>query len=310
MTRILLLLLGVIILMIHWLITPLTPGVQSVFFIAGIFFLGIPHGAADLLVANRNAKSANAVFSNGHFLSVYLFRIALFTALFWFFPLPANVLFIILAAYHFGETDLYEFRTETLAGKLVIISYGLLILSVILLHHFKEVIPVFMMFEAGKENIQAIRWIDSHCYELMSGAGIFFFLSVFIYFLRYRDQQFKQKDHFLIRLAALLLILFNLPMLLGFTFYFVIWHSVLSLQRITRYLHSDKGVSNRHIILQMLFFSLLATAGISVVGFAGFMFASLDTVMGYLFLGLAVLTAPHLQIMHDMYINLRSRQGS
>ena len=46
----------------------------------------------------------------------------------------------------------------------------------------------------------------------------------------------------------------------------------------------------------------------AIFGLSGFMFVNQNTIMGYLFLGLAVLTAPHLQIMHDMYHQIRSNK--
>ena len=50
-------------------------------------------------------------------------------------------------------------------------------------------------------------------------------------------------------------------------------------------------------------------AGIVLVGLAGFMFINSDAIILYVFLGLAVLTAPHMQIMHDMYRNMRSQSN-
>jgi len=52
-------------------------------------------------------------------------------------------------------------------------------------------------------------------------------------------------------------------------------------------------------------YSVLAIMGIALFGLTGFMFINSNAVVGYLFLGLAVLTAPHMQIMHHMYNSLR-----
>ncbi len=305
MLRISLLLSGCILFLFQEYILPIDTDIQFIIFLCGILLLGVPHGAADLLVANQNAGFQKKAFSQVRFLAIYLGRLFLFAAILWFFPIAGNLLFILFAAYHFGETDLYQFKTNTLIGKLFVISYGLLILSVILLHHFEEVKPLFQMFEAGKENVVFINWLDVNRYNIISVSGILFFTTTFIYFLRNSNTGSRDKGEFLIRFAVILLILFNLPLLLGFTFYFVVWHSVLSLNNITTYLRKNNSVTQNTIRKEIVLYSVLAIGGIALFGFTGFMFISSNAIVGYLFLGLAVLTAPHMQIMHDMYNSLR-----
>lgn len=56
---------------------------------------------------------------------------------------------------------------------------------------------------------------------------------------------------------------------------------------------------------QISFFALIALAGIGVSGVAGYMYSNNEAVMLYFILGLAVLTAPHMQVMHRMYSQIR-----
>ncbi len=305
MLRIALLISGCLLLFFQQYILPVDTRTQFIIFIVGIILLGVPHGAADLLVASQNAETIKHSFSKVKFLVVYLSRLFAFAATLWYFPVTGNLLFIFFAAYHFGETDLHQFKTNTFLGKAFVIFYGLLILTVILLHHFEEVKPLYQMFQAGKENIEFINWIDIHRYNIISITGILFFTTTFIYFLLNFSNDNRDKGQFLIRLAIILFILFNLPMLLGFTFYFVVWHSVLSLNNIINYLQKENAYSKKNITRQIVQYSLLAISGIGLFGLTGFMFISNNAIVGYLFLGLAVLTAPHMQIMHDMYNSLR-----
>jgi len=309
MLRIALLISGCLLLIFQQYILPVDTNTQFLIFLIGILLLGVPHGAADILVASQNAKTGKHSFSKVKFLVVYISRLFAFAAILWFFPVAGNLLFIFFAAYHFGETDLYQFKTNTILGKLFVIFYGLLILSVILLHHFEEVKPLYQMFQAGKENAAFINWLDIHRYNIISVAGILFFTTTFIYFLRNTNTDLKDKGQFLIRLAIILFILFNLPMLLGFTFYFVVWHSVLSLNNIVIYLRKNNLYSQNRIKKEILLYSVIAIVGIGLFGLTGFMFISSNAIVGYLFLGLAVLTAPHMQIMHDMYNSLRQTKA-
>ncbi|MCY7291877.1 MAG: Brp/Blh family beta-carotene 15,15'-dioxygenase [Ferruginibacter sp.] len=305
MLRIVLLLSGCILLLFQQYILPIDTNTELFIFLVGIILLGVPHGAADLLVATQNANSSKKLFSKFRFLLVYISRLLTFAAILWFFPLAGILLFILFAAYHFGETDLYQFKTNTLLGKAFVIFYGLLILSVILLHHFEEVKPFFQLFSAGKENAVFINWLDANRYNVISVSGILFFITTFIYFLQNSNTVTSDKGQFLIHFAVILLILFKLPMLLGFTFYFVVWHSVLSLNNITTYLRKNNLYTQNRITREIIMYSLIAIGGITLFGLTGFMFISSNSIAGYLFLGLAVLTAPHMQIMHDMYNSLR-----
>ncbi|MBC7721313.1 MAG: hypothetical protein H7068_04770, partial [Pedobacter sp.] len=104
MLRIFLILLGFALLVFEQQIQAISVQSQFVIFLIGIFLLGVPHGAADLLVATKNARFAKKTFSNSYFFINYIGRLLLFAATLWLFPLVGNLLFIFFAAYHFGET--------------------------------------------------------------------------------------------------------------------------------------------------------------------------------------------------------------
>ena len=305
MIRFVLLLLGCLLLLMEQYIIQVDSNTQFIIFLTGILLMGVPHGSADLLVASRNASAGEKEFSKTRFLAIYIGRLLMFAAILWVFPVAGILLFLFFAAYHFGETDLHQFKTNTVSGKLFVISYGLVIISVILLHHFEEARPIYQLFKAGRENETIISWIDANRYFILSAAGTLFFTSTFVYFLVNASPTVNEKGQFLIRFAVIVVILFKLPLLLGFTFYFVVWHSVLSLSNIVSYLRTNNTFSRNTIAKQILLYSALAISGIALFGLTGSMFISSNAVAGYLFIGLAVLTAPHMTIMHDMYNSIR-----
>jgi beta-carotene 15,15'-dioxygenase len=304
--RIILLFVGFIILFVHHYVQNISVQEQFLGFAIGILFLGIPHGAADLLVATKNAKNEQKKFSNLLFFANYLGRLIGFGVMLWFFPLIGNILFIFLAAYHFGETDLHHFKTDTFVGRMLVTSYGLVILSIILMPNFNEVRPILLLFKAGSDNIVFINWLDAHRLILIFSSIILFIVSSIIYLIKNKVTDYSEIKLFPAQLIIILLILYNLPMVLGFTFYFVIWHSTLSLKNILFYLRNNNSFYTvKSVIKQILFYSLLAVTGILMFGFMGFMFINYNAMMAYSFLGLAVLTAPHMQVMHDMYHKIR-----
>ena len=305
MLKIALIFLGFLLLIFQEYVQPITMHIQFIIFLIGIVILGIPHGAADLLVAMQSANDEKKEFSKGRFFLNYWGRLSLFAVVLWLSPLIGNLLFIVFAGYHFGETDLCEIKTDTITGKIFVASYGLVILGVILLQHFDEVIPMLSQFNASKQNATFINWLSLHRYSTLSILGIIFFATTLLQFVSANSNNQQLHSQYLVRFACLLFILFKLPMMLGFTFYFITWHSIFSLQNIINYLRKDGLVSITQIAKQMVGYSLLAMIGIVIFAFTGYMYLNSATITMYVFLGLAVLTAPHMQIMHDMYKHLR-----
>ena len=107
------------------------------------------------------------------------------------------------------------------------------------------------------------------------------------------------------QLSILLFILSNLPALTGFSFYFIGWHSVLSLKYIVNYLRKDGQLTGRNIASQIFSYSFLAIVGILLIATVGVIFFDNSSPTSYIFLGLAILTAPHMQVMCEMYDNAR-----
>jgi beta-carotene 15,15'-dioxygenase len=309
MLRFLLFLTGILILTAHWLIQPVSANGQFIIFLTGIFFLGIPHGAADLLVAIQSAKTDKQTFSRVIFFTTYLSRIIIFGLLLYFLPALGLLVFLLFAAYHFGETDLYFFNTNLLIGKVLVSSYGLVILSVILLNNMEELQVIIQLSGFKIERFPMIGWFADNDKLVLSGSLLFFFINIFLYFLQVKDSS-AISELFLVQFAVIVLLLFNMPLLLGFTFYFIVWHSVLSLQNITLYLRTGLKHSYISILKQISFYSALAFIGIIIVGIFGFMFISNQAIIIYIFMALAVLTVPHMQIMHDMYNKVRNHSKS
>jgi beta-carotene 15,15'-dioxygenase len=306
MLRGLLLLIGLLLTASQLLLLHMDEQTQFTIFFVGILVLGIPHGAADLLVANQNQVLEKKPLSTFLFLVNYVGRLLLFALLLWLFPVAGIILFLLFAAYHFGETDMFHFRTDTWAGKLLVLSYGALILSVILMPHYSEVKQIFYLFPSGKANALLIENIGHWGFSAITLCLCLFIISIVYYCYRNRDVSVAIMMKNILQLTVILPILYHLPMLLGFSFYFVFWHSILSLKNIVEYLRRSQQNTYRNILKQVAFYSALALIGIFAFGAMGFMFINNTAITAYLFLGLAVLTAPHMEVMHTMYRRIRA----
>lgn len=287
---------------------PLSAETQTYIFLIGIIILGIPHGAVDVLISTKDAKDKKNSFSYFTFFYTYIGRLIAFLLLLLLVPSIGIALFIIIASFHFGETDLYKFDINSLKGKLFSFSYGFVIISFIILSHFDEVKTLLYSFESGRDHYHLINWVNDYKLLILSVSFILFFCFAFIYFLG-NARNPELNGEFLVAFLIIIFIVYNLPMLLGFTFYFVMWHSIMSLKNTIVYLGKGRYVSNIHIIKEICFYSFIAITGISIFGIAGFMFVNNNTLVIYVLLGLAVLTAPHIQIMHTMYNNIRRKEN-
>ncbi len=142
---------GVLLVLWNNCIMPVPETIQWIFFAATILIAGIPHGALDHIVAKQNSNLQNHSFSNTRFYLTYVSRMALYGICWYFFPSFALLLFIVLSAFHFGETDLsLPISIHKRSAIVLQTNYGLLIVLVLLLTHAQEVLAILTIIE--KEN--------------------------------------------------------------------------------------------------------------------------------------------------------------
>ncbi len=300
--RNLLLSLGIIGTLLYYTTNIFTPYYQFVMFVIGMVIVGIPHGAADLLVSIKN-ETGNKKFSVLLFFLQYFARLIAFGLLLYYIPKFGGAIFIVFAAYHFGESDLYQFNTSSFIGKLLVTSYGLVLLSTMLIHHFSEVVDIVNLIQPEFFSMANLQYVQLNSYKIESIISVLFFSIAFIYFYKHGANPFV--GYAFVQFVVLIVILYNLPLIAGFTFYFIIWHSLLSLHNIVAYLQHNKTFNLTTIVKQILLYSVIAILGTALIGYLGVMFTNTKTIISYTFVALALLTAPHLEIMHTMYIKLR-----
>jgi hypothetical protein len=164
--------------------------------------------------------------------------------------------------------------------------------------------PILAVLDASPEQALWLERVISSKMLLLGASLVLFFGSAFAYFVLNPSSRVDGGD-FIARFAVLALLLHFLPLLLGFTFYFVIWHSVLSINNILSYLRKDGIFTTRLIVGRMALYSALALMGMGLLAAGGFVYLSTGTLMISVIAGLAVLTAPHMGVMHEMYGRLR-----
>ena len=108
-----------------------------------ILLFGIPHGAIDHILFFRKRT-----MSQLQFYSIYLGLIVCFVVLWLWQPLLSFVLFLLLSAYHFGESQLVDIRL--LRGRfkpLIYFNWGLALLATLVYYNSSELIEITAFFQ-------------------------------------------------------------------------------------------------------------------------------------------------------------------
>jgi Brp/Blh family beta-carotene 15,15'-monooxygenase len=302
---------GLLLVLWNTCIIPIPETIQWIFFAATILIAGIPHGALDHLVAQENSSLQKQSFSSTQFYLTYLSRMALYGICWYFFPSFALLLFIVLSAFHFGETDI-PVPTSVPKQSAVILQtcYGLLMILVLLFTHAEEVLPILSTIE--KQNATFLSMIFTTQTSLSIIAVV---VSACIFYCIRLQKNHGLSIHWLLnilfRTLVILGIIVSLPLPLAFAFYFGVWHSVHSLENIRQHLSSSQSehISCIGLLKKCIPFSVIAFVGIGVLMLFATYLQTESVFLFFFFVGIAILTAPHLEVMSHMYQHLRKKDS-
>lgn len=260
-----------------------------------ILFIGIPHGAIDNLLYLREKK-----LNNTQFIAIYLTVVFANVLLWMLMPICAYLVFLIISAYHFGQSQFAHYFKETGAlQRLLAISWGVSILSALIYFNIEE--------------IQNIMLADEHflVFDLLHQAQHMHYLflvssmiTLSIMVLLTIKKAIK-KEMFLLEMVVFFLILVSfevMPFLIGFTLYFVILHSMKVLNEEYNFLSSKKEVRSWKGFISLLApLTLFSFAGIALI----FLLIYLELIpysYGYcLLIIISSITLPHVFVMNRFY---------
>ena len=291
---------GLIMVIYHYLITPLPMNVQLFYFLLMTAATGIPHGALDHIIAKTNTDKNKEAFSIQHFLGKYVLIILLYTACWIFFPSISLLIFLIISAWHFGEIDLSE-ATDHFLWNISRLLWGTLILLVILLTHQADTEFVVMRITKSSPQVTAI-WnaVKEHSLFIIALTGITTLVSMFF---AYKKNKLTISFSVLTNLGIILSLCALLPLLPAFALYFGGWHAIRSFELIFRFLKKEKQ-AEAEAPITMWKHSLPMTF-LAVIGFIFLAYiwnaAGLKTdPLPALFIFLSIITLPHLDVMDQL----------
>ena len=269
---------------------------QFLFFIAGISFIGIPHGALDHLVSKQTAERKQKTFSFLLFLVKYSLLIGVYSFAWFFFPQLSLITFILISSWHFGETDLIN--DKQFVGVAIQLMYGLSIVLWLVLGHHTEANLILASFI----NINSITlkvWLFLTLHEIL-----YLSLSATIILITLITMLFKSayKKRQVIQLFIILLCSYIIPLLPAFVIYFVGWHSVITFQNLHRYLEGKK--LNRNSIFKLwikaLPFTILAIILLFLTKMLINRYLPSYNLVPLVFIFISLITLPHIEVMHGL----------
>lgn len=282
----------------------LTPSVQMAFFAFFIFFTGIPHGAIDHLVEKETTERQQKRFNLAFFLGKYVLTMFFYGSAWFVFPSLSLLFFILISAWHFGETDI-EKAPPTVLWNAARFTFGCFILSWILLFHAVEVTPILERISRNNAIVVDV-WGMLLQFKVVLLIGFTLFTMLFSYFANKKDAIYFDKIRF-IRLSLIVILTYFLPLLPAFALYFGGWHALCSFANIHEYLLRIDAPSNTKLSYSILktwaktlIFTLLAISFLIFVVWYWQHFHQTWDALPLLFIFLSLITLPHLNVMHRM----------
>ncbi len=275
------------------------PLVDYAFFGVFLIALGIPHGAVDHMIAKQLVETNQRRFSLSRFIGQYILQIVLYAVFWYLFPTVSLLLFILLSAWHFGESDVQPAPSH-FSWKLVQFISGSLVLFFILMRQ-PDLTGEIVQSITQKNRQAAVvwSWISGHVLHVY--AGLSAALGCAVVWANTRAPM-----AFLLRrwgyFAILLGVIFFLPVLPAFALYFGGWHALNTFHHMAGFMGHTNGISA--LWKASLPFTLMAFVFLFFTAVLWQTRLAHHDPIPVLFIFIAIITLPHLVVMHQMFRRL------
>lgn len=261
--------------------------VQNLIASVGILTFGILHGANDLKIIAKKSSFQSTSYRFKFFV-LYIIIVLLGIALFFYIPKIALFSFVLVSCYHFGEQHWSGRFDDKLDSLVFYFSYGAIIFFLLF----------SIQYTSSSEIIFQITSIQIPKDFFWICLGISFL--VFFTFIIRSNKKLNFFVFEFILLGALALLFSQATLLFGFGLYFVLWHSIPSLNSQIDYIY-EHNIKNPIIqyIRSALVYWILALIGLALFYF--YVDVSQEQYLSIFFSFLAAITFPHAVVMGLMF---------
>jgi lycopene beta-cyclase len=248
----------------------------------GLMWIGIPHGALDhLLSKNKNTTLPIFVLK-------YLLIMSAYLVLWLFAPILSLVLFILYAAFHFGESELIQNKEEVKSAVALLKAFfmGLSILTFIITTHLKESSEIIVAIS----HVNILSYNESQVWVWSSWLSIISFGYILF-------ESLKQSLRSHLGLMFLLLLGTLAPLILAFGLYFILQHS----NNAWGHLKQGLGMNTIELYKKSAFFTFGALLIFVFIAFFIRDYIDLSGLWANFFIFIACISLPHFVMMHLFY---------
>ncbi len=260
-----------------------------------IAIMGIPHGAIDNIIYFQQSSTRPI-----YFYALYLGSMGLYLALWLLFPVASLVFFLLLSGYHFGQSQFSDLKRGSRPLKfLLYLCWGLSILSGLMVYNLAEIHELFRA-NADTSDLLVVFQATPQTYLLLGSSVLTLALILYRYI-----QQEMSSQRFWLELYCFVLIHFcfyALPLLIGFTLYFTLFHSCRVLWDEFVFLRKKMNpFSPYRFFLLLLPFTAISVGGsILLLLFAQWGWLPISGIL-LSFILISILTLPHSDVMEGFY---------
>jgi Brp/Blh family beta-carotene 15,15'-monooxygenase len=271
--------------------------------VALILLLGVPHGATDHILFRHIKKDYDKGWLSRFFVRYFLLM-GLFSLTWWVLPGLALLIFLAISAYHFGQSQWHLINADTFSKKLIYLSSGLFVLAAPLLWNYTETAPIVEQL-VGQEIVLSTE------YQNFIPALLLGFVIIQILVLFFRSKISRQK---MAKECGVLLLLTGLffftPLLIGFSIYFVFWHSIDSIKdQIACLRAANPDYTLNNYLGQVVPFTLVAFGGMGLFAWLSPAALMTDAWLGQMFILISIVTLPH-SILMDAFLEADDDKGT
>lgn len=276
---------------------------QVTYFIAMIALTGIPHGALDHIVANANNERLGKRFHFGKFLLKYVLAVIMYAICWIYLPSISLLFFLIISAWHFGETDIPNFNKQWL-WNINRLLWGSFVLLLILLTHQQETESILLRITNNAIWVSNTwTFLCKHQVSVLSAIGMPVLLLSGLNAIKHKEQ-FSYTCF--LNLIIILAISIYLPLLPAFAIYFGGWHAIRSFELIFQYLTVQQAYRQMNIVgmwKKTMPMTLLAALFFVIASYTWSSMGITSDPLPVVFIFLSVITLPHLDVMNEMIKN-------
>ncbi len=283
----------------------LLPGSEWVLFGAVMCLTGIPHGATDHIIHQQLAAEEGKRFVWSRFIATYLAALAAYALMWWKFPGLSLVVFLLVSAFHFGQSQFIYLRwaQNGISSRLLSLIWGMMVLYALFLLHWNQTIDLISTLIPASEVLKSLPPFA------LWGALVLQFVVVGILLYRAKSSGAITSDELSREMAliAILMILFYFGGLwIGFAVYFGIWHSVSSMLAEKTILSRIHSFTWKSFVLSAWPISAISIIGIAIVLAAQILSGITTPAVFQFFIAISTLTLPHALGMDQFYIKFET----